>query len=188
MLFFDDLNTSWTFIWWQVELFCRVPRATICPESCSLFCFSPRWSLAPRAPTRCWKPNKNRLNISFIGCKLRGGFNFFFHPENWGRFPIWLDGLVVQPPTQKTKSLSQNEWTVAKKNPSHLSDLTRRKVYPKWHPVGVEELKAMAAQKLRRRASEIDFGDFSNPAASVNTKGGGVKRVFGGGLGGLGGL
>ena len=44
-------------------------------------------------------------------------------------------------------------------------------VYPKWHPVGPEDLKAMAARQLQRRTSEIDFGDISNPTASVNTKG-----------------
>ena len=36
--------------------------------------------------------------------KLGGGNSniFYFHPENWGRFPIWrfADGLV-QPPTSK---------------------------------------------------------------------------------------
>eukprot|EP00434_Breviolum_minutum_P006014 symbB.v1.2.005300.t1/scaffold283.1/size308953/1 len=28
----------------------------------------------------------------------------------------------------------------------------------------------MAARQLQRRTSEIDFGDISNPTASVNTK------------------
>ena len=52
-------------------------------------------------------------------------------------------------------------------------------VYPKWHPVGPEDLKAMAARQLQRRTSEIDFGDISNPTASVNTKGRGPEVKFG---------